>query len=131
MRETILKMPVWKAAICVFILMFGTGVVFEVILVHTIFHFFDRILFKMEVQKQEDIDDMDDIAKSEQRDYCEKYQLLLEEKARLAKRTSEEKESPDMDYWFMQDHERQIQFAIAHHQLNLTRCLKTLNQKAT
>ena len=130
MKDTILKMPAWKAAICVLLLMLGIGVIFETILVHTVFHLFDRVLLKMDAEKKDDIADLDSISQQEQQGFCEKYQHLLEEKSRLANRTLQEKEAPDVDLWFMQDHENQINNAIKQHHLNLALCKKKLKSKS-
>ena len=128
-RENILKMPAWKALVCSILLMFSLGIVIEEILAHSVFQMFDRIILKMENDKTADLSDMDDIGKSEQQEYCKKYQWLIEEKAVLIKRISEEKKSPDMDYMTMQIHEKEINFAIEHHQFNLTKCMNTLKDK--
>lgn len=125
-KENILKTPAWKAFVCLILIMFSLGVVLEEILSHTVFHVFDRMILKMENEKIADLNDMDDISKSEQQENCKKYQWLLEEKASLQKRPPRDKNQPDVDYWFMQDHERAINFAIEHHQLNLDQCKKSL-----
>lgn len=129
MREKILKMPVWKALICLILIMFSLGIVFEEILSHTVFHVFDRMILKMENEKNADLDDMDDIGKSEQQENCKKYQWLLEEKADLRKREMEGQRASDMDYWTMQLHEYDINFSIEHHRLNLAQCKKSLKRQ--
>ena len=90
LKETILKMPAWKAFVFILFIVFGMSVTFEVILSHTIFHVFDRALAKFESDKKADLVDLDDMDKSEQRDFCDKYKLLIEEKEDLAKRSSDE-----------------------------------------
>ncbi len=125
-KKNILKMPAWKAFICLILIMFGLGVVLEEILSHTVFHVFDRMILKMENEKIADSNDMDDISKSEQQENCKKYQWLLEEKADLRKRETQGQKASDIDYWSMQLHEKDINFAIEHHQLNLAQCEKSL-----
>ncbi len=63
MKDTILAMPAWKAVVCTILLILCIGVVTETILVHTVFHFFDRVIFKMESEQKQDIDDLNSIAK--------------------------------------------------------------------
>jgi hypothetical protein len=130
MKETILKMPAWKAAVVALLLMFSMGVVIEEIFIHTVFHVFDRMIIKMGKEQKEDIDDMDDMDKHQQAEYCNDYQMLLKEKADLAKRSQNEF-SYDFAYNLMKDHDRNIKFAITHHYLNLSRCQNTLKGKVT
>ena len=125
-KENILKMPAWKAFVCLILIMFSLGIVLEEILSHTVFRVFDRMLLKMENEKTADLNDMDDISKSEQHENCKKYQWLLEEKTDLRRRAAKGQRAADMDYWSMQLHEKDINFAIEHHQLNLAQCKKSL-----
>jgi len=125
-KENILKMPAWKALICLILIIFSMGIAFEEILSHTVFRVLDRMILKMENEKTDDIKDMDDISKSEQQENCKKYQWLSEEKAELQKQANQGQRAADMDYWTMQLHEKDIDFAIEHHQLDLTQCKKLL-----
>ena len=130
MKESILKMPAWKAAVVALLLMFSIGIAVEEIFIHTVFHVFDRMIFKMEKEQKEDIDDMNDMDKHQQAEYCNDYKMLLKEKADLAKRSQNEF-SYDFAYNLMKDHDSNIKFAITHHYLNLARCQKTLKGKVT
>ncbi len=125
-KENVLKMPAWKALICLILIIFSMGIAFEEILSHTVFHVLDRMILKMENEKNDDLKDMDDISKSEQQENCKKYQWLLEEKAELQKQAIQGHRAADMDYWTMQLHEEDINFAMEHHQLNLAQCMKSL-----
>lgn len=124
-KKSILEMPVWKGFVCVFLIVFGISVTFEIILSHTVFHVFDRALEKFELDKKSDLADLDDMDKSEQQDYCDKYKLLIEEKADLAKRSPNEF-SYDFAFNTMQSHEKDISFAIKQHYFNLKKCEATI-----
>jgi hypothetical protein len=128
MKENMLTMPIWKAAVCTLLLLFSFGVVIEEILAHTVFRFFDRMIVRMENDKKDDIADMDDMDKHEQADFCDKYKRLLDEKTDLAKRNPSEF-SYDFAYNTMKEHERDIKFAIHQHYLNLALCQKTITRK--
>lgn len=128
LKESILNMPTWKAGICILLIMFGMSAIFEIILSHTIFHVFDRMIVKFEKQNKEDIEDLDDIAKSEQIEYCDKYKWLQEEKAFL------EKSDPatpgySFDKNTIQIHEQDINFAIKQHHFNLRKCEEKLKSE--
>lgn len=128
-KESLLKMPAWKAFACLILLMFGFGIVFEEIVAHTVFHVFDRMIFKMEKEKIDDLNDIDDIRKSEQEDNCNKYEWILEQKANFRKQELEGTPKSDIDYRFVEEDEREINFSIAHHQFNLEQCNKTLKSE--
>jgi len=130
LKEAILKMPAWKAFVFILFILFGMSVIFEVILSHTVFHVFDKALQKFESDKKEDLADLDDMDKSEQRDYCDKYKLLIEEKSNLAKRSSNEF-SYDFAFNAMQSHEEDINFAIKQNYFNLKKCEATLKSNKT
>lgn len=127
-KENILKMPVWKAGLCVLLFMFGMSIVVETVLSHTVFHVFDRMIAKFEVENKEDMKDLDDMGISEQRDYCEKYRSLLEEKKNIATRSKSDF-SYDFAYNTMTGHESEIKSGIDHHQFNLAKCQKELKGK--
>ncbi|MHB1948317.1 MAG: hypothetical protein ACYCQI_09415 [Gammaproteobacteria bacterium] len=121
LKTAVLNMPAWKAGVCILLMIFGMSVIFEVILSHTVFYVFDRMLAKFEMENKQDLADLDDMDKSEQRDFCDKYKWLLEEKANLAKRSPSEF-SYDFAESTMRGHEQDINFAIQHHQFNLKKC---------
>jgi hypothetical protein len=127
-KNYFLTIPAWKAGVYVLFLVFGISVIFEIVLSHTIFHVFDRMIVKFEQQKKEDVEDLDDISKSEQIDYCHKYKWLKEEKEFLSK---SDPSTPGYD--FNKDtilsHEKDIQFAIKNHQFNLEKCEATLKSE--
>jgi hypothetical protein len=127
MKEKVLKMPVWKAAVCVLVFLFAIGTIFETVLVHSVFHFFDRIIFKMEIQKKEDLTSLDDTAQHEQNGFCEKYKEIEMRKSFLGKRDA----SNSFDYKMLDDDEDQIKFGLQHHQFNLAKCQRFLKRKVT
>ena len=133
-KETILNMPAWKAGICVLLIMFGMSLLFEVILSHTIFHVFDRAIVKFEQIDKEDKEDLDDIAKREQIEYCNKYKSLQKEKALYAKQQHEKRPYPnlpdvDFDKFVINDHEIELNMAIKQHNFNLRKCQEKLNRR--
>lgn len=69
MKRKILNMPAWKAMLCVLFLLFSFGVMFEEVLAHTIFHMFDRVITSMEIQKIEDLADLNDTSFNDTHDY--------------------------------------------------------------
>lgn len=128
LKESILNMPAWKAGVCVLLIILGISAVFEVILSHTVFHVFDRMIEKFDKEKNADVADMDDMEKSEQRDYCDQYKRMLEEKNNLAKRSPSEF-SYDFAKNTLHSHEKDIQFAIKQHYFNLKKCEATLKSE--
>lgn len=128
LKESILNMPAWRAGVCVLLIILGISAVFEVILSHTVFHVFDRMIEKFDKEKNADVADMDDVEKSEQRDYCDQYKRTLEEKDNLAKRNPSEF-SYDFAKNTLHSHEKDIQFAIKQHYFNLKKCEATLKSE--
>lgn len=128
-KEKILNMPAWKAGACILLLMLGVGMLFETIMVHTVFRIFDRAITKMKSHRDDFIAELKAKDEREQRAYCVKYQSLLEERTRLSERSPKE-----FSYDFAKDtldiHEREISSAIENHRFDLAFCEKTIKEKA-
>lgn len=124
-KENILNMPAWKAFVCALLIIFTIGVVFEEILAHTVFHVIDRMIVKMEVDKQDDIDDLNDM---NQRSACDQYKELLRGKEKLAKRSASDISSPDYDLLDVKRLETYVSNDIKNHNLNLSKCQKWIKE---
>ncbi len=128
LKVSILNMPAWKACICILFILFGLSVIFEVVLSHTIFHVFDRMIANFEKIDQGDKEDLDDIAKSEQAEYCDEYKRLQEEKEFEAKQEAINP-SDTFNRRFYIAHEDEINRAIQHHFFNLRKCQEELQRQ--
>lgn len=121
LRESILSMPVWKAGVLILFIIFGLSVGLEVILSHTVFQIFDRMITKFEIEKKEDLSDLNAMDQLEQKEFCSQYKWLLQEKKDLAKKSPSEF-SYDFDENVMRSHEEDINFAIKNHHFKLEQC---------
>jgi hypothetical protein len=129
-KNKMLKMPVWKAAICILIFGISFSILIEEILIHTVFHVFDRMIVRMENAKKDDVADMDDMDKAEQRDNCREYKELLDEKEQFVKSSPTDNFDDNFNADLIKEHQWKIDFAIKNHALNLKLCKEAIKSKS-
>jgi hypothetical protein len=129
-KNKMLKMPVWKAAICILIFGISFSILIEEILIHTVFHVFDRMIVRMENAKKDDVADMDDMDKAEQRDNCREYKELLDEKEQFVKSSPADNFDENFKADLIKEHQWKIDFAIKNHALNLELCKEAIKSKS-
>lgn len=125
LNENILRMPVWKAFVCILLIITGTSFLMEEILSHTVFHIFDKFIMKMEKDKYEDRNDLDEIDAFEQHRNCQTYQELLLKEKFLA-----EKSAPDAwDKNDVEEKRNEVKWAVKSEHFSIAKCEKEIGHK--
>lgn len=127
-KEKILKMPVWKAAVSLLILIFCLFFIVEEILVHTVFHVINSMMVSFEKEDQDDIDDMNDWGSSRQVTYCNQYKALVNEKLNLEKWDKNDELYPSR-VSEMKNHQLDVDDSIKYFNFNVEKCKKSLKDK--